>query len=123
METSPKKNDKNPKYIMATILMPIQVNNLEEDDFVCLQEHAKVSLEFCKELPITKEGEEGYSGLADKIHELYENFREESEKDSEKEVEKGGVIEKPSKRVKHNITYRHFRENEKSHRYTFRNLS
>jgi hypothetical protein len=116
METSPKNP---PKYIMATILMPIQVNNLEEDDFVCLQEHAKVSLEFCKDLPITKEGEQGYSGLADKIHELYENFREEPEK----EMEKGGVIEKPPKRVKHNITYRHFRENEKSHRYTFRNLS
>ena len=77
METSPKNP---PKYIMATILMPIQVNNLEKDDFVCLQEHAKVSLEFCKELPITKEGEEGYNGLANKIHELYDKFLEEPEK-------------------------------------------
>jgi hypothetical protein len=111
METSPQIP---PRFIMATIRMPIQVNNLEKDDFVCLQEHAKVSLEFCKELPIAKEGEEG---LVDKIHELYDKF-------PEMEVEKGGVIEKPRKRaIKHNITYRHFRENEKSHRYTFRNLS
>ena len=117
METFPKNP---PKYIMATIRMPIQINNLEKDDFVCLQEHAKVSLEFCKELPITKEGEEGYNRLANKIHELYDKFLEEPEK----EMEKGGVIEKPRKRAtKQNITYRHFRENEKSHRYTFRNLS
>jgi hypothetical protein len=37
-----------PKYVMATILMPIEVSNLEEDEFVCLQERACVSLTFCK---------------------------------------------------------------------------
>jgi hypothetical protein len=137
METSPE----NPlKYIMATILMPIQVNNLEEDDFICLQEHAKVSLEFCKELPVAKEGE-GYGGLAEKIHTLYANYREpEVELVVEKEVKKeeedldkgamglldsevAGKWKHPKRAMKHNITYRSFRENQKSHRYTFRNLS
>ena len=133
METSPENP---PKYIMATILMPIQVNNLEEDDFICLQEHAKVSLEFCKELPITKEGE-GYGGLAEKIHALYANYREpeveagmetEVVKKEEEDLDKGvvGLLDMavPRKRAtKHNITYRSFRENQKSHRYTYRNLS
>jgi hypothetical protein len=138
METSPENP---PKYIMATILMPIQVNNLEEDDFICLQEHAKVSLEFCKELPVAKEGE-GYGGLADKIHALYANYREsevevgmetEVVKKEEEELEKGvvglldsevaGKWKHPKRAMKHNITYRSFRENQKSHRYTFRNLS
>ena len=133
METSPENP---PKYIMATILMPIQVNNLEEDDFICLQEYAKVSLEFCKELPITKEGE-GYGGLAEKIHALYANYREpeheagmetEVVKKEEEDLDKGvvGLLDMgiPRKRaVKHNITYRSFRENQKSHRYTYRNLS
>lgn len=128
METSPENP---PKYIMATILMPIQVNNLEEDDFICLQEHAKVSLEFCKELPIAKEGE-GYGGLAEKIHALYDNYREpevEVEvKKEEEDLDKGAVglldMGVPRKRAtKHNITYRSFRENQKSHRYTYRNLS
>jgi len=133
METSPENP---PKYIMATILMPIQVNNLEEDDFICLQEHAKVSLEFCKELPVAKEGE-GYGGLADKIHALYANYREpvmevgmetEMVKKEEEELDKGvvGLLDMvvPRKRaMKHNITYRSFRVNQKSHRYTYRNLS
>ena len=133
METSPENP---PKYIMATILMPIQVNNLEEDDFICLQEHAKVSLEFCKELPIAKEGE-GYGGLAEKIHALYANYREpevevgmetEVVKKEEEDLDKEAVglldMGIPRKRtVKHNITYRSFRENQKSHRYTYRNLS
>jgi hypothetical protein len=138
MDTSPE----NPlKYIMATILMPIQVNNLEEDDFICLQEHAKVSLEFCKELPVAKEGE-GYGGLADKIHALYANYREsevevgmetEVVKKEEEDLDKGvvglldsevaGKWKHPKRAMKHNITYRSFRENQKSHRYTFRNLS
>ena len=133
METSPENP---PKYIMATILMPIQVNNLEEDDFICLQEHAKVSLEFCKELPIAKEGE-GYGGLAEKIHALYANYREpeveavmemEVVKNEEEDLNKGavgllnmGISRKRA--TKHNITYRSFRENQKSHRYTYRNLS
>ena len=138
METSPENP---PKYIMATILMPIQVNNLEEDDFICLQEHAKVSLEFCKELPIAKEGE-GYGGLAEKIHALYANYREpevevgmetEVVKKEEEELDKGvvglldsnmvGNSKHPKRATKHNITYRSFRENQKSHRYTYRNLS
>ena len=119
-----------PKYIMATILMPIEVKNLEEDDYVCLQERARVSLSFCQELPeIAKEGE-GYGGLSDKIKNLYHSYDKNSEeivgKTEEKKEEKGaieisdGMIKSKEKRNKKNITYRSFRENEKSHRYTFR---
>lgn len=120
-----KENLENTrKYVMATILMPIEIRDLEEDDFVCLQDRARVSLTFCKDLPaIAREGE-GYGGLSEKIHDLFLSSEKEEE---EKEEEKGAVDnliikedkEKSTKRKK-NITYRAFRENEKSHRYTFR---
>lgn len=134
---SSNEKDIIPKYIMATILMPIQVNHLEEDDFICLQEYAKISLDFCKELPIIKEGE-GYGNLSEKINQLYENYAKMKIEDEKGEgiIEKGVIdlmdekkegmenkIEKKKRVVKHNITYRTFRENQKSHRYTFRNLS
>jgi len=34
-----------------------------------------------------------------------------------------GNSKRPKRAMKHNITYRSFRENQKSHRYTYRNLS
>jgi len=131
-----KENTENTrKYVMATILMPIEIRDLEEDDFVCLQDRARVSLAFCKDLPaIAREGE-GYGGLSDKIHELFlssekgEEEKVEEKEEEEKGGEKGAVDnlvinmdkEKSSIKRKKNITYRAFRENEKSHRYTFRN--
>jgi hypothetical protein len=120
-----KENLENMRrYVMATILMPIEIRDLEEDDFVCLQDRAKVSLAFCKELPDIVGKGEGYGGLSEKIHDLFIS----SEKEEEKEEEKKGAIDNLVKRVdketstkrKKNITYRAFRENEKSHRYTFK---
>jgi hypothetical protein len=123
------------RYIMATILMPIEVRNLEEEDFVCLQERARVSLTFCKKLPeIAMEGE-GYGGLSQKIHDLYDSSSsgEKEEEEEEKGEDKKGAIEDSirndlkmeektgeKKRTKKNITYRRFRENSISHRYTFK---
>ena len=126
-----------PKYVMATILMPIEVRDLEEEDFVCLQERARVSLTFCQQLPDVAGEGEGYGGLSDKIRALYDTFENPSLKDSvlplseieEKKGEKKGenkeeieTLPQKEKRNKKNITYRSFRENEKSHRYTFRHL-
>ena len=129
-----------PKYVMATILMPIEVRDLEDDEYVCLQERAHVSLSFCHELPEAAGEGEGYGGLSDKIRDLYDSLETPpesgvSQKGGEKTGgEKTGEVpvksdsgmesgtSKKEKRMKKNITYRQFRENTKSHRYTFRHL-
>jgi hypothetical protein len=122
-----KENLENTrKYVMATILMPIEIVNLEEDDFICLQDRARVSLAFCKDLPDIAGKGEGYGGLSEKIRDLFlsSGKEEEEEKGGEKGTVDNLVIkmdkEKSSTKRKKNITYRAFRENEKSHRYTFR---
>ena len=119
-----------PKYVMATILMPIEVKDLEKDDFLCLQERARVSLAFCPDLPEIEEGD-GYGGLSEKIRNLYDSYDKNKEQipdaNEKSSSEKGAIdisgelmIKTKEKRNKKNITYRAFRENDKSHRYTFR---
>ena len=121
------------KYVMATIKMPIEIQDLEEDDYVCLQDRARVTLAFCEQLPdIAAEGE-GYGGLSDKIHDLFITSDQpvsvvevnagskNTDTDTDTEREKGGTnVIVPEKRAnkKRNITYRSFHENTKSHRYT-----
>jgi hypothetical protein len=90
-----------------------------------------VSLAFCQELPeIAKDGE-GYGGLSEKIRNLYDSYDKNKEQipeiDETSSSEKGAIdisgnpmIKTKEKRNKKNITYRSFRENDKSHRYTFR---
>ena len=68
--------------------------------------------------------------MSEKIHDLFESFEKKGEeKGEEKEEEKGAIDnlcikvdkENTTKRKK-NITYRAFRQNEKSHRYTFKHF-
>jgi len=119
-----------PKYVMATIMMPIEVKDLENDEFLCLQERARVSLAFCQELPEIAEGD-GYGGLSEKIRNLYDSYDKNNEQIPEVDETSGSVkgaidisgelmVKPKEKRNKKNITYRAFRENDKSHRYTFR---
>ena len=120
------------KYVMATIMMPIEICNLEEDEYVCLQDRARVSLAFCKDLPeIAGEGD-GYGGLSEKIHNLFASSSSEEGEEKGEDVEDAGMVgaignsgvEKSpvAMKRKKNITYRAFRQNEKSHRYTFKHI-
>jgi hypothetical protein len=126
------------QYVMATIMMPIEVIHLDKEEYICLKERAKISLAFCDTLPeVAKEGE-GFGGLSEKLHDLYEkqakaqdsyNLQCQSNTNILHESQPNKICEPrpPSssdskKGNRKNITFRRFRENIQSHRYTFRNF-
>lgn len=68
-------SDGSKKYVMAVIRMPIEILDVENGDYECIQDSASVTIEHCDHLPIVEE-KDGYAGMADKIKELVDKKEE-----------------------------------------------
>lgn len=112
--------------------MPIEITDTDKLEFECIQDSARVSIDYCDKLPIVDK-KDGYAGMAGKIKNLIKS-KQNLEIESEKEISIVGVGDEinfdqneyqksfdhtKTDKIRKNITYRRFHF---GNRHTIRKL-